>query len=288
MVKVKAYGKINLTLEVLGLREDGYHEIRSIMQNVELHDKLYFDSSDDGDIHLSGNNDKLKYDKNNLIYKAAVVLKEYTQTIVGANIYLEKNIPIEAGLAGGSADAAATLIGLNELWKLDLSMDRLMMLGASIGSDVPFCLLGDTALVEGRGEKVNSILSPVMEKLLIVKPDFGASTRLIYQKFDEVLKENAPNYTELMIKSIESNSDYKKYLHNDLEKVTTKLYPEVHSILEKMLEKCDYALMSGSGPTCFAFGSDDVINLLYDSFKAKYDDVYTTSFKQYGSAVFVI
>lgn len=280
MVQVKAYGKINLTLEVLGLRVDGFHEIRSIMQNIEIHDNLYFDSRNDESIHLTGNNKKLKYDENNLIYKTAVALKNHTKTFFGANISLEKNIPIEAGLAGGSADAAATLKGLNKLWKLDLPMGELLALGASIGSDVSFCLLGDTALVEGRGEKTTRLISPVMEKLLIVKPNFGASTKLIYQKFDEVYQKNTTNYTEQMIKSIEIAGDYKKYLHNDLELVTTKLYPEVQLILDIMSEKCEYAMMSGSGPTCFAFGNDYIINLLYDTFKEKYDDVYITSFKQ--------
>jgi 4-diphosphocytidyl-2-C-methyl-D-erythritol kinase len=280
MVEVKAYGKINLTLEVLGLRDDGYHEIRSIMQNVELHDNLKFNISDDGLIHLSGNNDNLKYDENNLVYKSAIALKKHTCTNYGAKIYLEKNIPIEAGLAGGSADAAATLIGLNQLWDLRLPVEELMMLGAGIGSDIPFCLLGNTALVEGRGEKVTSLVSPTMENILIVKPDFGASTKLIYQKFDEVIRTDSQNYTEQMIRALEGHGDYKKYLHNDLELVTTNIYPEVQSILNIMGEKCEYAMMSGSGPTCFAFGSDDIINLLYNTFKEKYEDVFITSFKQ--------
>lgn len=280
MVQVKAYGKINLTLEVLGLRDDGYHEIRSIMQNIELYDNLYFESSDDEFIHLSGNNEKLKFDESNLIHKSAITLKNYTKTIFGAKIYLEKNIPIEAGLAGGSADAAATLIGLNKLWKLNLPMEELLALGASIGSDVPFCLIGNTALVEGRGEKVTKLSSPVTEKLLVVKPNFGASTKLIYQEFDKVKNEYGKNYTEQMINSIENLDDYKKYLHNDLELITTKIYPEVQSILDKMRKKCEYAMMSGSGPTCFAFGNDNIINLLYDEFKDKYVDVYITSFKQ--------
>lgn len=282
MVQVKAYGKINLTLEVLGLRADGYHDIRSIMQNIELHDNLNFDSSDDGLIHLSGNNNKLRYDENNLIYKSAIVLKNHTGTNYGAKIYLEKNIPIEAGLAGGSADAAATLIGLNKLWKLNLPIEELMALGAGIGSDIPFCLIGNTALVEGRGEKVTRLVSPDKEKILIVKPDFGASTKLIYQKFDEVIKTDKQNYTDLMIKAFEGQDDYKKYLHNDLELVTTKIYPEVQSILNCMIEKCEFAMMSGSGPTCFAFGSDDMINLLYNTFKAKYKDVFITTFKHKG------
>ncbi len=280
MVQVKAHGKINLTLEVLGQRSDGYHEIRSIMQNIELHDIITFEINNLGLINLSGDNDKLKYDESNLIYKSAKALKEHSKTQLGVDIYLKKNIPIEAGLAGGSADAAATFIGLNKLWELGLTLDELLVLGAGIGSDVPFCMLGNTALVEGRGEKVTRLLSPIKEKILVVKPNFGASTKLIYQKFDKAVKDDTQNYTKLMIESIESFGDYKKYLHNDLEMITTKLYPEVKSILNTMGEKCKYFMMSGSGPTCFAFGNDDTINLLYDIFKGKYDDVYVTSFKQ--------
>jgi 4-diphosphocytidyl-2C-methyl-D-erythritol kinase len=118
-----------------------------------------------------------------------------------------------------------------------------------------------------------------MEKLLIVKPDFGASTKLIYQKFDEFLKTDNQNYSEQMINAIACHGEYKKYLHNDLEFITTRIYPEVQSILKIMREKCDYAMMSGSGPTCFAFGSDDTINFLYDTFKRRYKDVIVTSFK---------
>ena len=279
MVQIKAYGKINLTLEVLGLRNDGYHEIRSIMQNVELHDILNFELSNDNLIHLSGNNDKLKYDDTNLVIKVATALKEYTKTTLGANIYLDKIIPLEAGLAGGSADAAATLLGLNELWNLNLDLNELMGIGAALGSDIPFCLVGDTALVEGRGEKVTRINSPAREKLLIVKPDFGASTRLIYEKFDDIVKADSLNHTELMIKEIGNQGDYKKFMYNDLEIVTTKLYPEVQEILNIMHEECDIAMMSGSGPTCFAFGDDNSIKILYDKFKGKYKDVYITSFK---------
>ncbi len=279
MVQVKAYGKINLTLEVLGLRTDGYHEIRSIMQSIKLHDTLSFEETEDRLIYLTGNCQFLSYDESNLIYKSAKALKKHCNTTLGARIYLDKKIPLEAGLAGGSADAAATLTGLNKLWKLNLSINELIDIGAHIGSDIPFCLVGNTALVEGRGEKVKRIKSPQNESLLIVKPDFGASTKLIYNKYDELDCHKSLNYTDLMIKEITNLGDYKKYLHNDLEKVTTTIYPEVQNVIDIMKRDSKYVLMSGSGPTCFAFGEGKSINLLYDKFKSKYNDVLITTMK---------
>ncbi|MDD2371808.1 MAG: 4-(cytidine 5'-diphospho)-2-C-methyl-D-erythritol kinase [Firmicutes bacterium] len=279
MVQLKAYGKINLTLEVLGLRVDGYHEIRSIMQNIELHDNLTFENNSDGTIELTGNCKLLEYNEKNLIYKSAKALLDYNDKGMGVRIYLDKRIPLEAGLAGGSADAAATLIGLNNLWELNLSIDELISIGSQIGSDIPFCLVGKTALVEGRGEKVTSLKSPSKEKLLIVKPEFGASTKLIYSKYDELDKKNKLNNTDLMINEIINEGDYKRYLYNDLEKVTAKVYPEVKEILDIMHQECEYAIMSGSGPTCLAFGDEKAINLLYDIFKVKYKDVLITSLK---------
>ncbi len=279
MLQINAYGKINLTLEILGQRTDGYHEIRSIMQNIKLHDKLTFEITDNETIYLSGNCPFLEYDENNLIYKSAKVLMEYNDKGSGVRIYLNKKIPMEAGLAGGSADAAATLIGLNKLWELNLSIDKLIDIGSHIGSDIPFCLVGNTALVEGRGEKVTRIKSPPIEKLLVVKPDFGASTKLIYSKYDEIEYQKSKNHTDLMIREIIDQGNYKKYLYNELEKVTTKLYPEVQEIIDTMHQTCKYVMMSGSGPTCFAFGDENSINLLYEKFKDKYKDVLITSLK---------
>jgi len=277
MVQIKAYGKINLTLEVLGLRLDGYHEIRSIMQNIELHDILSFNLAENGTLSLNGNCKSLKYDESNLIYRAAKALQEYSGTLKGVKIYIDKKIPLEAGLAGGSADAAATLIGLNKLWKLELTIKELIDIGTLIGSDIPFCLIGKTALVEGRGEIVRQIISPPKESLLIVKPNFGASTKLIYNKYDEIICQENLNFTELMIDKITNQGEYKNYLYNDLQSVTTKIYPEVQEILDIMKKESEFVLMSGSGPTCFAFGKANSIKFLYNEFKGKYKEVIVTS-----------
>ena len=166
-----AYGKINLTLEVLGIRPDGYHEIKSIMQSVELHDTLTFESLEGSVIRLTGSDSRLKYDGSNLIIKAAEALRQAAGTCLGARIHLEKNIPIEAGMAGGSSDAAATLRGLNRLWNLGFSLEQLMEIGAAVGSDIPFCLIGGTAMVEGRGERVRPLAGPAPTTLLLVKPE---------------------------------------------------------------------------------------------------------------------
>lgn len=279
MVEIKAYGKINLTLEVLGKRADGYHEIRSIMQNIELHDRLLLTPTEDDSISLEGSNDKLRYDSSNLVYKATEALKKHTGCKKGVSIYLEKRIPLEAGMAGGSADAAAALVGLVELWDLGLGLDELLKIGASLGSDIPFCITGNTALVEGRGELVRSIKSPPNEEILVVKPDFGASTALIYQEFDNMPEEKNVNFTAMMIDAIEKGEDYKHLLHNDLQKVTTSIYPEVQEILDEMSLICETVMMSGSGPTCLAFGNEDQIKKLYDDFSNRYAAVYRTSYK---------
>lgn len=277
MVKINAYGKINLTLEVLGLREDGYHEIKSIMQSIGLHDELSFEKNISGEIFLEGNSKDLKYDDTNLIIKAAKLLKEEFKVSAGANIYLDKMIPIEAGLAGGSSDAGATLIGLNKLWNLGLSKRKLMKLGERIGSDVPFTILGGTALVEGRGEIVTKIKSPPLESILVVKPDFGVSTKNVYNEVDKVKVKSKGHHTSMMKEAIENDLDYKKYLYNDLEYVTKSLYEEVGNILEEFKKAGCKGLMSGSGPTCFCFGDNASIKKTYDNLSENYDKVYITT-----------
>ena len=185
MLELKAYGKINLTLEVLGLREDGFHEIKSIMQTIDIFDVLYFEKIPENTIKLAGNSQEIPYDDSNLIVKAARLLKDRYQIKEGVSIYLEKRIPVEAGLAGGSSDCAATLKGLNQLWDLKLSTEKLMELGGILGSDIPYTILGGTALVEGRGEKVLKIKDISEREILVVKPDFGVSTKRVYEEVDK-------------------------------------------------------------------------------------------------------
>lgn len=264
----KAYGKINLTLEVGPLRTDGFHDIRSIMQNIELHDTLIFEDRDDQKIVLTGNRDDLSYGSDNLIIKAANLLKDAAGVQKGVQIFLDKKIPIAAGLGGGSSDAAATLLALNSLWGIDWPIGKLVLLGSQIGSDVPFCIIGGTCVVEGRGEKVRPINSIPKTEILVVKPDFGVSTKKVYEKFDEIPKKpETINVTKMMEKAILESKTYKVYLSNDLECVTKGLYPEVNQWFELFNQKNSYALLSGSGPTILGFIENGFINKLYDEIK---------------------
>ena len=278
-MEIKAYGKINLTLEVLGTRLDGFHEIKSIMQSIDLYDEIILNEIDDGSIKLDGDSKELTYDENNLIFKAAEIMREKYGIKKGASIFLKKNIPVEAGLAGGSSDAASTLVGLNDLWSLNLSIDDLMKLGEEIGSDIPFTIVGGTALTEGRGEIVTKLKSLPEEEVLIVKPDFGVKTKVIYEEVDKHLNDFEPKYTSLMIEAINKGDDYKKHLHNDLAIATTKLYPGVKEILNKFKSEGCIGLMSGSGPTCYCFGDNASIKILYNYFKGKYRNTYLTTLK---------
>ena len=279
MLELKAYGKINLTLEVLGLREDGFHEIKSIMQTIDIFDVLYFEKIPENTIKLAGNSQEIPYDDSNLIVKAARLLKDRYQIKEGVSIYLEKRIPVEAGLAGGSSDCAATLKGLNQLWDLKLSTEKLMELGGILGSDIPYTILGGTALVEGRGEKVLKIKDISEREILVVKPDFGVSTKRVYEEVDKYDHSLFHDYSGKMIKSIDDGKNIDEYLYNDLQKATTDLYPEVNQIINLMKNESVIPLMSGSGPTCYCFGDNASIKKLYDIFKDMYKNVFRTKLK---------
>ena len=258
MFSLEARGKINLTLDVLGKRPDGYHEVEMIMQSIELADVLHFSLRDDGEIVLISEVEGVDDSKDNLIYKAAVKLKDLYKVAKGAQIILEKNIPVAAGLAGGSADAATTLQGLNKLWELNLPMEKLCEIGAELGSDIPFCLRGGTMLAQGRGEVLSSL--PVMPECYVVlaKPNVGVSTAWVYGNYDGDKIVAHPKtkmvVEELTKKNLEGVADL---LCNVLESVTIKKYNEIAELKEKMLEfGARASLMSGSGPTVFGLVED--------------------------------
>ena len=178
-IVIKSYGKINLGLDVLYKRQDGYHEIRTIMQQIDLSDTLVMREIEE-DIELDCNNKELPLDSTNLVYRAWKKLQEKTGINKGIQINIHKNIPIAAGLAGGSSNAATVLKGLNELWNLGLSEEELREIGVEIGADVPFCIMGGTALAEGIGEKLTKLKSFKDKNLLLVNPGIGVSTAEVY------------------------------------------------------------------------------------------------------------
>ncbi len=257
MLTVKALAKINLTLDVLYKRPDGYHEVAMIMQAIDLADKMVFLEQPEG-ITLAVNISGLACDHTNLAYRAAALLKERYGVRQGVRIELEKNIPLAAGLAGGSADAAGVLAGLNRLWRLGLKESELEALGAALGSDVPFCLRGGTALATGRGEALTSLPDMPECYVVLAKPPFAVSTAWVYQNYRAERVRAKPDTagTLACLKSQDLNGIAHR-LSNVLESVTIPSHPEIGQLKEYMIQYGAIAsLMSGSGPTVFGLAGD--------------------------------
>lgn len=254
MIYETAPAKINLTLDTLYKRDDGYHEVEMIMTTIDLSDRLSFEKRNDSRIVLKVDETFIPSDDRNLAYRAALLMKETYQIKQGVTVTLEKNIPVAAGLAGGSSDAAATMRGMNRLFELNRSLDELSELSAAIGSDVPFCVYGTTALCKGRGEILEILPKTPSAWVIVAKPQAGLSTPEIYGGLD--LSQPFPVHTEQCLKAIEEN-DYDalcKSLSNRLEPVSMQLQPEIAKIKTNMLNNgADGALMSGSGPTVYGF-----------------------------------
>ncbi len=255
----KAYAKINLGLDVLGTLPNGYHEVKMIMQTVDICDRLTFERTASG-IAISTDCGELPTDGSNLIYKAAKLMMEEFGIKGGVHIHLQKNIPIAAGMAGGSTDAAAALKGLRELYGLDVPDGRLMELGVRIGADVPYCIMGGTALAEGIGEKLTALPAPPGCPLVVAKPGVNVSTKSVYEQLDGSEGYEHPDIDGMAAALREGSLEgIVKRLGNVLENVSVKRYPVISDIKNKML-LCGAlgSLMSGSGPTVFGiFGSKE-------------------------------
>jgi 4-diphosphocytidyl-2-C-methyl-D-erythritol kinase len=246
-VRLRAYAKINLSLKVLGLRPDGFHELDSVMQSVSLFDLITLTAIPAG-IELVTTNLRLPTDSKNLAYKAAELffdrITNYELRITGVKIYLEKNIPLAAGLAGGSADAAAVLYGLNRLTGAGLALAELLKLGEAIGSDIPFCLTGGNCTVRGRGELVTRNPLHTPRAYVLVTPDVEVATKWAYETWDETQTSN------FKLQNKFPGSETKS--QNDLESVVVKKYPVIQKVKDKLKELgCGFTQMSGSGPTVF-------------------------------------
>lgn len=252
-IRLKARAKINLGLDVTGKREDGYHEVRMIMQSLNLYDGVIIQKSKEPGIRIMTNRPYLPTNEDNLMYKAARLMMEEYGITSGLDIELEKFIPVAAGMAGGSSDAAATMVGINRLFRIGASRDELMKLGVRIGADVPFCIMRGTVLAEGIGEKLTRLRPLKSCPIVIAKPGINVSTKFVYQNLkldDSIVHPDIDG----MIKAI-SNKDLEGVcarLGNVLETVTIKEYPVIQKIKEKMVEQgAVNSLMSGSGPTVF-------------------------------------
>lgn len=250
---LKAYGKINLGLDVVRRLENGYHQVRMIMQSVELADTVTMRRLSEDGIVLKTDKPGLPCDERNLAYKAASLMKEQFSLPSGVEIMLEKHIPVAAGMAGGSADCAAVLKGMNELFGLGASFEELQKIGVKLGADVPYCLMGGCALSEGIGEVLTALPKPPACTLLLAKPNISVSTKYVYEslRLDEL--KHHPDIDGI-VQSIETG-DLESLcgkLENVLESVTGKEYPVIGKIEESMKEEgALQALMSGSGPTVF-------------------------------------
>lgn len=277
MITIKAPAKINLTLDVLGRRPNGYHDLKMIMQTIDICDTVRIQKIEQDTITFSMNKelpDGCPTEKN-LVYKAADLMKKTYDISGGMDIYLEKNIPAAAGLAGGSSDCAATLIGINQLFELGLSLDKLCELGVTLGADVPFCIKKGTMLSEGIGEILTSLPDMPPIWALLIKPDISVSTAFVYQNLDLPNLQTHPE-TQVVLDALTHKDAAKvaKNLGNVLETVTIPNYPVIQEIKEFLIaENAVGALMSGSGPTTYGLYQDEIAaRMAYKKAMDKYPD----------------
>ncbi len=256
----KAYAKVNIGLDVLRRRTDGYHEVRMIMQTVDIFDELIIEKREQAGIELQTDNSKLPLDGNNLVCKAAELLFRERNITEGVKITLTKRIPIAAGMAGGSSDAAAAMRGLNELFEMGYSISQLQQLGVTLGADIPYCIAGGTMLSEGIGEILTPLPAPPACHLVVAKPDIDVSTGFVYGNLHADSLDYHPDI-DGMIEALKNGSmkGIADRLGNVLETVTVKEYPVIDRIKETLrAEGAENALMSGSGPTVFGiFGQKE-------------------------------
>lgn len=260
-IKLKALGKINLGLDVLGRRPNGYHDVRMVMQTVYLYDQILLEKTDKEGISLKTNLFYLPINENNLAYRAAKMLIDEFAIKEGVHISLEKHIPVAAGMAGGSSNAAAVLYGMNRLFQLGLTDQELMERGVKLGADVPYCIMRGTVLAEGIGEELTPL--PAMPKchVLLAKPPISVSTQKVYEKLDAQEVTKHPDIDGILLGL--QTGDLKKItssMGNVLENVTITEYPQIERIKDVMKEEGALnAMMSGSGPTVFGIYDDKIL-----------------------------
>ncbi len=257
-IVLKARAKINLGLDVIRRREDGYHEVKMIMQSLNMFDRIVMTKISEPEIRITTNRSYLPTNQDNLMYKAAKLMMDEYNITSGVEIELEKFIPVAAGMAGGSSDAAAVLVGMSRLYNLKVSRDTLMKLGVKIGADVPFCIMRGTVLAEGIGEKLTRLKAMPSCPIVIAKPGINVSTKFVYENL-KLSDETVHPDIDGMIEAIEAGdvNGVCSRLGNVLESVTVKEYPVIDKLKKKMLELgAINSLMSGSGPTVFGIFED--------------------------------
>lgn len=279
-MKIHAPAKINLVLDVVSKRSDGYHNVKMIMQTLELGDTVTIEASpaDETCITITSDSGFVPCNESNIAYKAAVAILNSADKKCRVNIHIEKNIPVAAGLAGGSTDGAAVLSGLNDILNLGYSCEKLMELGSGFGADVPFCIMQGTALAEGTGTELKQIAPYGEHVVLLVKPNIGVSTPWVYKnlKLDTVEHPDVDKYMECI-----ANAEFEKsfgYMGNVLESVTVAEYPIIDKIKKQMTQQgASVAMMSGSGPTVFGiFDNECQAEKAAEFFKKEFTEVIVT------------
>ncbi|MGN1014269.1 MAG: 4-(cytidine 5'-diphospho)-2-C-methyl-D-erythritol kinase [Butyricicoccus sp.] len=282
-LSVRAHAKINLTLDVTGRREDGYHLVEMVMQSIGLHDVVTVQAhTGSGEIQLHSSNDQLPDDPTNLCWRAAqLFLDETGVSNDGIAIRVEKNIPMAAGLAGGSTDAAAVLVLLDQLYETRLTQDELCALGLRLGADVPFCMLGGTMLAQGIGEQLTRLPDAPDPIVVLCKPPIGVSTPAVYKAIDAIEITKHPD-TAAMLRAIQSGSvsEIAAQLVNVMQPVTGGMHPEVLDIRQAMVDGGALgAVMSGSGPSVFGLFDDrQAAQSVCDRLRDRYEHTFLTNF----------
>ncbi len=288
-IQLKSRAKINLSIDVVGKREDGYSLVEMIMQSIDLHDIIKIKELDNNKIIIKSNSSNMPLDKRNIAYKAAVLIKKEFNINKGLEIYIEKHIPIAAGLAGGSSNAAAILVGLNKLWDLNLTEEELQSLGLRLGSDVPFCISGRPALAQNIGEKLTYIKGlPDETNIVVCKPNLFVSTKEVYQNLNMAIVDTRPN-TKLLLQKLEEEDieTVSKNMVNVLESVTSKKYKVINEIESIIMDfNALGTLMSGSGPTVFGIfkSEEDALKCKVELLKS-YKQVYFTKNSDKGAEI---
>jgi 4-diphosphocytidyl-2-C-methyl-D-erythritol kinase len=263
MTEIKAYAKVNLGLDVLGRRENGYHDVKMVMQSVDLYDILTFSVLEQPDIILESDSTEIPLNEDNLIYRACRMVMDRYELQQGVRVQLVKNIPVAAGMAGGSTDCAAAFRGMNELFSLGMTQQEMRDMGVKLGADVPYCIMGGTALSEGIGEVLTPLTTLPACTFLIAKPEFGVSTAAVYKALDakKLTQSDHPDI-DGMVEGLQkqSLSEVVSKMGNILEKVTIPMHPEIQEIKAAMMSHGALnALMSGSGPTVFGIFDDSAL-----------------------------
>jgi 4-diphosphocytidyl-2C-methyl-D-erythritol kinase len=273
-MKEKAYAKINLFLNVIGKRFDGYHDLEMVMAALDLHDVLTFKGIEENKVVVTSNQTITEKEEDNIVYKVARLLKEEFNVARGVEIHIKKNIPVAAGLAGGSADAAAAFRGLNRLWKLNLTKEDMVKLSSNLGADIPFCIHNKLCIARGKGEELFFLEKHLNAHVLLVNPNFHVHTKEVFAKVKE---EHLTDKKITTMSNAIYNDNYElvvKELYNALEPISFDLAPEIREIKNFLIDEGLRAvLMSGSGPTVFALSKN---KKKLKEIQGKIDDSFTT------------